>query len=378
MEVIPSLKSIRYELGILLFYFSKIRYHLVIKSVVFKREGIIMPLEIVRNDITKMKVDAIVNAANTALKMGGGVCGAIFKAADAIELQAACDEIGGCPVGQAVITDAFKLPAKYIIHTPGPIWQGGSSQEAELLKSSYKNSLILAVKSQCKSIAFPLISAGIYGYPKEEAIQIAVSTIGSFLYDHDILVYLVVFDSKSFGLSKKLFSSIQQYIDEHYVEEAETYFSRNRNEEPFMMERFLESENIEWDLHEEEGLKKRSLADLVNQLDESFSVRLLRLIDEKGLTDVETYHRANIDRRLFSKIRNGAHYTPKKKTAIAFAVALKLNLDETIDLLAAAGYALSRSNKFDVIVEYFIQDGNYNIHEINEALFTFDQPLLGA
>jgi O-acetyl-ADP-ribose deacetylase len=339
-----------------------------------------MPLEIVRNDITKMKVDAIVNAANTALKMGGGVCGAIFKAAGAIELQAACDEIGGCPVGQAVITDAFKLPAKYIIHTPGPIWQGGSNQEAELLKSSYKNSLILAVKSECKSIAFPLISSGIYGYPKEEAIQMAVSTIGSFLYDHDILVYLVVFDSKSFGLSKKLFTSIQQYIDEHYVEEAEIYFSRNRNEEPFAMEPLIEAESIEWDLHEkaEEGLKKRSLADLVNQLDESFSVRLLRLIDEKGLTDVETYHRANIDRRLFSKIRNGVHYTPKKKTAIAFAVALKLNLDETIDLLAAAGYVLSRSNKFDVIVEYFIQDGNYNIHEINEALFTFDQPLLGA
>jgi O-acetyl-ADP-ribose deacetylase len=339
-----------------------------------------MPLEIVRNDITKMKVDAIVNAANTALKMGGGVCGAIFKAAGAIELQAACDDIGGCSIGQAVITDAFKLPAKYIIHTPGPIWQGGSNQEAELLKSSYKNSLILAAKSECKSIAFPLISSGIYGYPKEEALQIAVSTIGSFLYDHDILVYLVVFDSKSFGLSKKLFSSIQQYIDEHYVEEAEIYFSRNRNEEPFAMEQLLEAERIEWDLLEksEEGLKKRNLLDLVNQLDESFSERLLRLIDEKGLTDVETYHRANIDRRLFSKIRNGVHYTPKKKTAIAFAMALKLNLDETIDLLAAAGYALSRSNKFDVIVEYFIQDGNYNIHEINEALFTFDQPLLGA
>jgi O-acetyl-ADP-ribose deacetylase (regulator of RNase III) len=340
-----------------------------------------MPLEIVRNDITKMKVDAIVNAANPALKMGGGVCGAIFKAAGANELQAACDEVGGCPVGQAVITDAFKLPAKYIIHTPGPIWQDGSSQEAELLKSSYKSSLLLAAKSQCKSIAFPLISTGIYGYPKEEAIQIAVSTIGSFLYDHDIVVYLVVFDSKSFGLSKKLFTSIQQYIDEHYVEEAEFYFSRNRsNEERYAMEPLIEAESIEWDLHEksEEVLEKRSLADLVNQLDESFSVRLLRLIDEKGLTDVETYHRANIDRRLFSKIRNGVHYTPKKKTAIAFAVALKLNLDETIDLLAAAGYALSRSNKFDVIVEYFIQDGNYNIYEINEALFAFDQPLLGA
>jgi O-acetyl-ADP-ribose deacetylase (regulator of RNase III) len=336
-----------------------------------------MPLEIVRNDITKMKVDAIVNAANPALKMGGGVCGAIFKAAGSKELQAACDEIGGCPVGQAVMTDACKLPAKNIIHTPGPIWQGGSNGEAELLKSSYKNSLILAEKNQCKSVAFPLISTGIYGYPKEEAIQIAVSTIGSFLYDHDMLVYLVVFDHKSFGLSKKLFSSIQEYIDEHYVEEAEIYFSRNRNEDRIAMEPLLEAER---DFYETgaEGRQKRSLADLVNQLDESFSERLLRFIDEKGLTDVETYHRANIDRRLFSKIRNGAQYTPKKKTAIAFAVALKLNMDETIDLLAAAGYTLSKSSKFDVIVEYFILEGNYNIHEMNEALFAFDQPLLGA
>ncbi|WP_041580488.1 macro domain-containing protein [Bacillus sp. 1NLA3E] len=339
-----------------------------------------MPLEIVRNDITKMKVDAIVNAANTALKMGGGVCGAIFSGAGANELQAACDEIGSCPVGQAVMTDAFRLPANYIIHTPGPIWQGGSSQEAENLKASYENSLILAKKHQCESIAFPLISTGIYGFPKEQALQIAVSTIGSFLLNHDMLVYLVVFDKKSFGLSKKLFASIQQYIDEHYVEEAEINFNRNRNEERSVMEPLQDAEMNEQNFYEKEEHfpKYRSLADLVNQLDESFSERLLRLIDEKGMTDVETYHQANIDRRLFSKIRNGANYTPKKKTAIAFAVALKLNLDETIDLLATAGYTLSQSSVFDVIVDYFIKEGNYNIHEINGALFEFEQPLLGA
>ncbi|MGJ7923030.1 macro domain-containing protein [Neobacillus sp. LXY-4] len=339
-----------------------------------------MPLEIVRNDITKMKVDAVVNAANTALKRGGGVCGAIFEAAGAEVLQAACDEIGGCPSGQAVITDAFKLPAKYIIHTPGPIWQGGSNKEAELLKASYENSLKLAIKHQCESIAFPLISSGIYGYPKEEALQIAVSTIGSFLLNYDILVYLVVFDKKSFGLSKQLFASIHQYIDEHYVEEAEICYSRDRNEELFHMEPLHEAKSIEQDYYkiEEQVQKQRSLIDLVNQLDESFSERLFRLIDEKGMTDAETYHRANIDRRLFSKIRNGVDYTPKKKTAIAFAIALKLNLDETIDLLAAAGYTLSHSSKFDVIVKYFIEEGNYNIHEMNEALFAFEQPLLGA
>ena len=184
-----------------------------------EREIFIMPLEIVRNDITKMKVDAIVNAANTALKMGGGVCGAIFHAAGADELQAQCDEIGGCPVGQAVITDAFRLPAKYIIHTPGPVWEGGFKGEAALLKASYENSLEQAKNHQCQSIAFPLISAGIYGFPKEEALQIAVSAVSSFLLYHDMHVYLVVFDKNSFRLSKKLFSSIQQYIDEHYVEE---------------------------------------------------------------------------------------------------------------------------------------------------------------
>ncbi|WP_066062164.1 macro domain-containing protein [Neobacillus soli] len=330
-----------------------------------------MPLEIVRQDITKMKVDAIVNAANTSLKMGGGVCGAIFHAAGANELQEACNQIGECKVGEAVITDGFKLDAKYIIHTSGPIWQGGSKQEAPLLKGSYNNSLELAKKHQCESIAFPLISTGIYGYPKEEALQIAVSTIGSFLLNHDMLVYLVVFDKKSFGLSKKLFTSIHQYIDEHYVEEVESTYNRNR-EERFIMEQIQEVEIF----HHEEA--KHSLVNLLEHLDESFSERLLRFIDEKGMTDVETYKRANIDRRLFSRIRNEADYTPHKKTAIAFAIALKLSLEETNELLAAAGFTMSRSRKFDVIIDFFIQQTNYNIHEINEALFAFDQPLLGA
>ncbi|MDQ0243272.1 O-acetyl-ADP-ribose deacetylase (regulator of RNase III)/transcriptional regulator with XRE-family HTH domain [Bacillus fengqiuensis] len=334
-----------------------------------------MPLEIVRSDITKMNVDAIVNAANTALKMGGGVCGAIFRTAGASELQKACDKIGGCKVGEAVMTDGFKLDAKFIIHTPGPIWQGGSNQEAALLKAAYYNSLELAKIHQCESIAFPLISTGIYGYPKEEALQIAVSTISSFLLNHDMLVYLVVFDKKSFGLSKKLFTSIREYIDEYYVDEVENTFKRIGREEQYAMDSLQEAKILQQDVYEEAN---DSLVNLLNQLDESFSERLLRLIDEKGMTDVETYKRANIDRRLFSKIRNGVDYTPKKKTAIAFAIALKLNLAETVELLTAAGYTLSHSSKFDVIIEFFIQQANYDIHEINEALFAFDQPLLGA
>ncbi|WHY89198.1 macro domain-containing protein [Neobacillus cucumis] len=333
-----------------------------------------MPLEIVRHDITKMKVDAIVNAANTALKMGGGVCGAIFHAAGERELQEACNKIGECKVGEAVITEGFQLDAKYIIHTPGPIWQGGTQQEAALLKASYNHSLELAKKFQCESIAFPLISTGIYGYPKEEALEIAVSTISSFLLHHDLLVYLVVFDKNSFGLSKKVFSSIHQYIDEHYVEKVEETFQRNR-EEPYIFEQRQEIEIFQQDVYKE---TEESLINLLDQLDESFSERLLRLIDEKRMTDVETYKRANLDRRLFSKIRNAVDYTPKKKTAVALAVALQLNFEETIELLSAAGYTLSRSSKFDVIIEYFIHQANFNIHEINEALFAFDQPLLGA
>lgn len=333
-----------------------------------------MPLEIVRNDITKMSVDAIVNAANTSLKMGGGVCGAIFREAGASELQEACNQIGSCKVGEAVITDGFKLESKYIIHTPGPIWQGGTNQEAALLKKSYSNSLELAKKYQCESIAFPLISTGIYGYPQEEALQIAVSTISTFLLQQDMLVYLVVFDKKAFGISKKLFQAIDEYIDENYVEEVVSTFTRNR-QDPYMLEQVREVETEQHEIFKE---AEYSLVNLLDQLDESFSERLLRFIDEKGMTDVETYKRANIDRRLFSKIRNGVDYSPKKKTAVALAIALRLNLEETMDLLSAAGYTLSRSSKFDVIIEYFIHQANYNIHEINEALFVFDQTLLGA
>ena len=340
-----------------------------------------MPLKIVRNDITKMSVDAIVNAANSHLEMGGGVCGAIFSAAGAEALKQECHQLGTCKVGQAVITSGQSLTAKYIIHTVGPVWQGGSSGEAQQLHSCYSNSLKLALQHNCKSIAFPLISSGIYGYPKDQALQIAISAIGEFLINNDILVYLVVFDKKAYVLSEKLFTSIERFIDDNYVEEHLHYESH----------RILENNEIQ-DSQEvcnkerqpcrvESAVirkKQRSLEDLIAQLEESFSQMLLRLIDEKGMTDVETYKRANIDRKLFSKIRSSKTYNPSKATAIAFAIALKLNLDETRDLMGKAGYTLSHSNKFDVIIEYFIQKGNYNVYEINQALFAFEQGLLGA
>lgn len=326
-----------------------------------------MPLEIIRNDITKMHVDAIVNAANENLQMGGGVCGAIFHAAGAKELQAACNEIGNCPTGKAVVTPAFKLNAKYIIHAVGPIWSGGRHGEEQQLRSAYSNALHLAEELKCESIAFPLISSGIYGYPKEQALDIAISEIRQFLSQQEMLVYLVVFDEKSFVLSESLSSSINSYINEHYVDQMTVRYPR------------LEQEMMTATFQDvvEETLKE-SLADFLEDIDEPFSVRLLRFIDEKGLNDVETYKKANIDRKLFSKIRNSPNYTPMKKTIIAFAIALELDLSETEKLLETAGYTLSRSNKFDVIIEYFIVHEQYDIFEINEALFAYNQVTLGA
>ncbi|MDP3387027.1 MAG: macro domain-containing protein [Eubacteriales bacterium] len=337
-----------------------------------------MPLEIIRNDITKMRVDAIVNAANNKLKMGGGVCGAIFAAAGPENLQAECDQIGGCPVGEAVITKGYKLFAKYVIHAVGPIWQGGNNGEAHNLRNAYLNSLHLALEHKCKSIAFPLISSGIYGYPKEQALQIAVATISEFLLQHEIKVYLVVYDKKAFMLSEKLFNSIEKYIDDNYVDDRRI-MSSQRNIEDYEFQKLSEVREVSYSPSPDiKGKKKRSLKDIIGQLDETFSQMLLRLIDEKGITDVETYKRANVDRRLFSKIRSKEDYNPSKTTALAFAIALELNLDETRDLLNKAGYSLSNSHKFDLIIAYFIENNNYNIHEINEALFVYDQVLLGA
>ncbi len=341
-----------------------------------------MPLEIIRNDITKLSVDAIVNAANTALKMGGGVCGAIFSAAGAEKLQAECNTIGTCQVGEAVMTSGYSLPAQHIIHTVGPIWRGGSSGEANLLSNCYTNSLTLALQQGCESIAFPLISSGIYGYPKDQALQIAITAISEFLLNHDMNVQLVVYDKKAFMLSAKLFSAIERYIDDNYVEEHQ-HRASNRMIEAYEYQQLEElkticQESVPCPSASIMPQGKRRLEDVLDQLEESFPQRLLRLIDEKGMTDVETYKRANIDRKLFSKIRSGKGYNPSRVTAIAFAIALELNLDETHDLLGKAGYTLSRSNKFDLIIEYFIEEGNYNIFEVNEALFAFDQVLIGG
>lgn len=331
-----------------------------------------MPLQIVRNDITKMQVDAIVNAANETLLGGSGVDGAIHQAAGP-ELLAECRTLHGCKTGQAKITKGYHLPAKFVIHTVGPVWEGGSYGERELLVSAYRSSLELALEHRCETVAFPLISSGVFGYPKDQALKVAVDTIGDFLLQHDMTVYLVIFDKAAYTIGGKLFSDIAAYIDDRYAEE------HTDSDEEQLRRRFrvlasapmLEAEAAP-------AAVSGSLDEALELLDESFSQMLLRKIDEAGLTDAECYKRANVDRRLFSKIRSDIHYKPSKPTAMAFAVALELPLEEAREMLQKAGFAFSHASKFDIIVEYFIAHRNYNIFEINEALFAFDQSLLGG
>ena len=338
-----------------------------------------MPLEIIRNDITTMSVDAIVNAAKNTLLGGGGVDGCIHRAAGP-KLLAACKKLGGCETGQAKLTKAYRLPCKYVIHTVGPVWYGGDFGEKEKLISCYRNSLELAKKHRCETVAFPLIASGIFGYPKDQALRIAVDTIGEFLMENDMTVYLVIFDRDTYQIGSKVFADIAEYIDDHYVDAYAMYRRRgfcdlelteNRAPSPppcFSMPSYSMPS----------AANRSDLDNLMDELDTGFSETLLHLIDRSGKKDAEVYKKANVDRKLFSKIRNNPNYKPSKTTAIAFAIALELDLEETKDFIARAGFALSRSSKFDLIVEYFIQRKNYDVFQINEALFAFDQSLLGV
>jgi O-acetyl-ADP-ribose deacetylase (regulator of RNase III) len=317
-----------------------------------------------------MQVDAIVNAANTELQMGGGVCGAIFSAAGTEKLKAACKQLAPIQFGEAVVTPAFDLPAKYVIHAAGPVYHDGQQGEESLLRSCYTNALDLALKYGCESVAFPLISSGIFGYPKDEALAVATNAIGKWLMKYDMDVSLVVFDKAAFALSQKLLSEVEAFIDENYVD-MHVFHRRNllSVEEKALAAKRLRSYRAP---------SGDSLGDRLERLDEPFAATLFRLIDAKGKNDSEVYKRANIDRRLFSKIRSDKDYRPKKETIVALAVALELTLSETGDLLERAGLALSRSMMFDVIVEYFITRGKYDIFEINNVLYDYDQPILGG
>ena len=338
-----------------------------------------MPLEIIRNDITKMAVDAIVNAAKESLLGGGGVDGCIHRAAGP-ELLAECKTLGGCKTGQAKITKAYRLPCKYVIHTVGPVWQDGKQGEREKLASCYRTSLVLAREHGCETVAFPLISSGVYGYPKDQALRVAVDTIGQFLLENDMTVYLVIFDRAAYQISGKLFADIAEYIDDHYVDQhTDSRRERLRRLNRLEMEESMVCEKAAAPCAPMAvGAVGGSLDDLLQDLDAGFSETLLKLIDRSGKKDSEIYKKANVDRKLFSKIRNNPAYKPSKATALAFAIALELDLEETKDLIARAGFALSHSSKFDVIIEYFIKQSNYDVFAINEALFAFDQSLLGA
>lgn len=352
-----------------------------------------MPLQIIRNDITKVKCDAVVNAANETLLGGGGVDGAIHRAAGK-KLLLECLKLGGCKTGHAKITKGYKMPCKYIIHTVGPKWKGGGNGEKDLLISCYQNSLELAKKYNCRSVAFPLISAGVYRYPIDEAFNIAVNTCAQFLMNNDMLIYIVVYNREAVNAGSKIFSDISKYIDDNYVKEhTDSDYEAQRQSQCSMPidERAVNNQNTAVAdcstlyFNEEDKFntcslpKPEQLKNIIDStIDESFSQMLLRKIDEKNMSDSECYKKANIDKRLFSKIRSNKNYRPSKPTALAFAIALELDISETKQLLEKAGYALSHSSKFDIIVEYFIKHKNYNVFDINEALFAFDQNLLGS
>ena len=274
--------------------------------------------------------------------------------------------------GSAKVTRGYDLPCKYVIHAVGPRWKDGMHGEREQLISCYKTSLALAKERGCASVAFPLISSGIYGYPKDQALRVAVDTISEFLLENDMTVYIVVFDKSAYQIGNKLFADIAAYIDDKYVA-AHTDDAAERLRRLSMPEMSAPVFSMP-----KMATMPATLDEALGQMDESFSEMLLRKIDERGMTDAQCYKKANIDRKLFSKIRADRLYKPSKPTAIAFCIALELPLDEMREMLMKAGFALSHSNKFDIIVEYFVERGNYNVFEINEALFAFDQSLIGA
>ena len=377
-----------------------------------------MPFSIVRDDISRVHADVLVNAANVRLAPGGGVCGALFSAAGFDEMRAACETIGGCATGDAVATPAFNLPARWCVHAVGPIWRGGRAHEEELLHRCYRSAFARAVELGARSVAFPLISAGIYGFPVERALAIAREEVAAFLRHHDeVALTLVVFERAVVQMGNALVEQVQEYIDDEYVDSS-SFMRRDMGElerelqwtedassplsvemaEPVAPPEYLQEDdasiaaprpfvaaNIRMPGAAMPGAPSRAgatldaeIAQLVSTLDAPFSTTLLALIDARGMTDAEVYHRANISRQLFSKIRGNESYRPSKQTVVALAIALELDMSATQDLLARAGFTLSKSSKFDVIVRFFIERGIYDLFQLNEVLFAYDLPLVGS
>lgn len=341
-----------------------------------------MPFSIVRNDIARVRADVLVNAANERLAAGGGVCGAIFAGAGASRMAAACAKIGHCPTGSAVTTPGFDLPCRWVVHAVGPIWRGGAHGERELLQSCYRSVFAEVASLGAASVAFPLISAGIFGYPVREALDVARAEASAFLDDHpDVEVTLVVFTRDVVAQGVALLGELREYVDDAYVERSPHLYDRSAElrelrapeAHPFV------AASLAVPAPAAGGpVPPDELAERLAHLDAPFSEALLALIDERGLTDAQVYRRANLSRQLFSKIRSKPDYRPSKPTAVALALALDLTLPQTQELLAHAGLTLSRSSKFDVIVEFYLARGVHDVMAVNEALFAFDQPLLGS
>lgn len=347
-----------------------------------------MPFKIIRNDITKVSADVIVNTANPKPVVGGGTDRAIYEAAGKKKLLLERQKIGSIERGEIAVTSAFDLKAKYIIHTVGPEWTDGSHHEFDILTMCYTNSLSKAIELGCDSIAFPLISTGVYGFPKDKALQIAVTVFSKFLLENDISILLVVFDKKSFQLSGKIVGTIDSYIDANYVKQKQSAeYSRGsriftRDAEPQIDESIYEDEDFDESINMmPEALMLMpsiSFDDMINHIGPSFHDRLFELIDQTGIDNKDVWKLANLDRKHFSKIQCDANYHPKKKTVMALCIALKLDLEQSKDLLARADWAFSPNSKVDLIVQKAIVDKQYDIIQLNLVLFKYTNEYLGV
>ena len=382
-----------------------------------------MPFRIIHSDIAKVHADAIVNSANPNVFIGRGVDEAIYRAAGPGLLEARA-RIGPLKPGEAAFTPAFGLNAKYVIHTVGPDHRNPDERDEQDLRNCYRRSLQIARDLGCESIAFPLISTGTYRFPKPRAIEIAADAIREFLTVEDMDIILAVYDMKSFILSGR-FARAQgdTLLEGHLAARMEDYFAEegapvldddltvhweSRSEiqsdvkyslrKPMQEDlqgsadavaggvlqapRLYQAPMETADLRQETAAPDELWEDLDAKLDgggllaQTFTQRLLKLIDESGRSDPEVYQAANIDRRLFSKIRSNPAYQPSKATVLSLAVALQLNLDQTLDLLRSAGYTLSPAIPTDVIVRHFIKTGNHDIVDLNFYLFKVTQKTL--
>lgn len=359
-----------------------------------------MPFKIVRNDITKVKADAIVNTANPNPICASGTDLAIYETAGKKQLLAERQKIGKIARGDVAVTGAYQLQAKYIIHAVGPVWEDGKQHEFDILESCYRKSLQKAIELKCESIAFPLISTGVYGFPKDKALQIAVSVFSEFLTENEMQIILVVFDKKSFQLSGQIVGEIDSYIDANYVRESHNkeYPVGNRGRvrsrhipEEELYEQMLRSEDAEesYIFDEESDADVRltepymlsadiSLEDQLANMGASFHEKLFELIATAGVDNKDVWKNANLDRKHFSKIQCDENYHPKKKTVMALCISLHLDLEQSKDLMARADWAFSPSSKFDLIVQKAIIDKQYDIMQLNVTLFKYTNEILGV